>query len=910
MQRLYRRCGRGFRRVGRLAIWIGLAVASVEAHAQEGARYARPAQEPTLTRPPSVRRFVPAHYPPDALAAGLEADVVLRVDLSEHGTVTHVEVVEPAGHGFDEAAVEAVQAFEFDPAEVDGRPAPVHIEYVYHFRLERRPAPETKGPPEPAEVVLRGRVLEQGTGLPVVGAEISLEGIGLESAGEAERRRQEAFRSLQVEGQVVSDDTGRFEAAGVPPGTYKVRVRAPDYHPLDAEVEIRPGQVAELTVRLRPLEESPYTTVVRGEREREVVTRYTLSQGELTTVPGTFGDPARVVQNLPGVARSPYVLGLLLVRGSYPQDSGVYLDGVQIPILYHFLGGPSVLHPEFLQRIDFYPGNFGVRYGRATGGIVEVETSREIPPVWHGVVDLNLLFASGYLEISVSQDVGLKLGLRRSYFDLVIPLILRASGRSGTTVVPVYYDYQARLDVRLRKDDSISVFAFGSDDDLEVATSADQPGDRFNLSTRTGFHRLTARHLWHISDAVVNSFAPYVGYDIGTFDIEDSNLDIGTWNAGVRDEVSWRVHPRLELRFGLDFGWVRYRYTAYLPPRKNYIVPGEDQRRPAFGPPAYIESSGRKEAISRTISGYGLGTYLEAVYEPLSGWKVIPGLRFDAYFYLGRSRFSADPRLTTRVEVAPRVTLKAGAGIFHQLPADFLLDPDYGNPDLKLEWAVQTSAGAEWRFLDHALLDVQGFYIHRFDQAVQTQAGEVTPEGGYRPFYFSNVGWGRSYGLEVLLKHDVTQRFYGWIAYTLSRTEEVSRAGRSLEPGRFDQTHILTALASYRPGRGWEVGARFRLVSGNPETPIRDGTLMADTGEYLPVIGQRRSSRRPLFHQLDLRVEKTWTFERWMLSMYLDIQNLYNATNAEFTAWDYRYRKRFDVRGLPFLPTFGWKGVF
>lgn len=855
-----------------------------DALAQEGVKHA---PLPTLTKPPSVKRFVEARYPPEALASGIEADVILQVDIDESGKVANVTVLQGAGMGFDEAAVEAVRAFEFEPAEVDGRPAPVRLEYVYHFRIERK---VEEGPKEVQMVTnLRGRVVERGTGLPIPGASITLEG---------------------VEGEVTTRGDGTFEVEGLPEGRYLVKVMAPDYRPLASEVEIVEGQVAEVEFRLQPLEESPYMTVVRGEREKEVVTRYTLTERTLKTVPGTFGDPARVVQNLPGVARSPYILGLLLVRGSYPEDSGVYLDGVQIPILYHFFGGPSVLHPEFLERIDFYPGNFGVRYGRATGGIVEVETSKAVPEAWRGVVDINVFHASGYLAIPAGKKVGLQLGLRRSYYDLIIPLILRASGQEGTTIVPVYYDYQARLDVALPGADSLYVFAFGSHDSLDVATSSEEERKRFNLSTRTGFHRLTARHTWHPTPSITNTFAPFVGYDIGTYDVEDSNLDLRTWSAGLREELTWRLHRAVEVRPGLDFVWLRYGYSAYLPPRKNYIVPGEDVRRPPFGPPSYIESSGKKEAIERTVSGYGLGTYVEAVLSPWDFLKFIPGLRLDAYFYLGRKRLSIDPRLVVRFDVAKGLTLKGGAGKFTQLPPDYLLDPDYGNPDLGLEWAEQYSLGLEWRFLKHLMLDLQGFYIRRHDLAVQSDRGTFTPEGGYRPFYFANAGYGRSYGVEFLLKHDVTERLYGWISYTLSRTEEVAREGESLSPGRFDQPHILTAVLSYRPGRGFEVGGRFRLVSGNPMTPVLYGTFMADTGEYLPVLGPRRSERRPLFHQLDLRAEKTWTFESWMLSLYLDIQNVYNAKNPEFTTWDYRYRKRYDVRGLPFLPSFGIKGVF
>src|SRR5258708_38766883 len=103
-----------------------------------------------------------------------------------------------------------------------------------------------------------------------------------------------------------------------------------------------------------------YESHVRAKREGEEVTRHTLVKDELTTVPGTFGDPLRVIQNLPGVARIPYGLGQLVVRGAAPQDSGVFIDGQKGPYVFHFLGGPSVLTPSLIDKVDFYPRGFGV----------------------------------------------------------------------------------------------------------------------------------------------------------------------------------------------------------------------------------------------------------------------------------------------------------------------------------------------------------------------------------------------------------------------------------------------------------------------------------------------------------------------------------------------------------------------
>jgi hypothetical protein len=88
------------------------------------------------------------------------------------------------------------------------------------------------------------------------------------------------------------------------------------------------------------------------------------------------------------------------------------------------------------------------------------------------------------------------------------------------------------------------------------------------------------------------------------------------------------------------------------------------------------------------------------------------------------------------------------------------------------------------------------------------------------------------------------------------------------------------------------------------------GFYDADYNNWQMVQGTPGSVRRQMFHQLDLRAEHTWTFQSWRLSAYLDLQNAYNAENPEATVYDYRYRDRGPVRGLPILPVLGVRGRF
>ena len=146
-----------------------------------------------------------------------------------------------------------------------------------------------------------------------------------------------------------------------------------------------------------------------------------------------------------------------------------------------------------------------------------------------------------------------------------------------------------------------------------------------------------------------------------------------------------------------------------------------------------------------------------------------------------------------------------------------------------------------------------------------------------------------------MLRHSITEHFYGWIAYTLSRSEVAGTlaegvpmgmngmprngADLSWRPGPFDQTHNLILVASYR-FRDWETGASYRLVTGTPRTPVAGSFLDADFGTYTRENGPPGSARNAIFSQLDVRVERRFTFDHWVLGVYLDCINVLNSENA------------------------------
>jgi TonB family protein len=859
-------------------------------------RELKEAPEPKLTKPPELITFVRAEYPAEARAAGIAGRVELEITIDAKGKVSQVKLLSAPSPQLAAAAEEAVKQFRFSPAEVDGKPAPVRLRYGYNFELElafqpRLPQWMLDRPVARTDDAIAGQVREQGTRLPVPGAAVAIDALGIE---------------------VRADGRGRFAIPTVEPGTYEIAAFASTHKRDVAQIEVREGEQQQVKFYLEPTKEDAYVTVVRGKRRQTSVSRVTLRKRQLTTVPGTFGDPIRAIQNLPGLARTPFVGGALLIRGAAPQDSGTYLDGIRIPILFHFLGGPSVLNPEFLERIDYYPGNADARYNRLIAGAVDVTTRNTFTRQLKGSVDVNLLNTGVYLNVPITERVSVAGAIRRSYVDALLPPILDAAGQDATTVVPVYYDYQLRTDVDLRGDDALWILAFGSDDRLEVVSNEPDNDFAVELDTAILFHRVIGSwRKFFNGKKGVSRFSPFVGYNEISLSAGTAAVTISSWVAGARQDFELKLRKGIRLRTGLDILVQQSEFDANIPipaPYRNPARPLGDGGQGGGG--ADLTTDETEPINVKQVLG-SVAAYVDATIDLTPRLQLIPGLRFDVFFYQKNNvRPTLDPRLTLRYKLDEKTVLKGGAGIYSQAPAPEVSNDITGNPNLVLEHAAQFSLGVERQlFVPQLSLDLQAYLNYRYDNAVQTDEVLIGAESIRRLRAVSDAE-GYSTGLEILLKHDVTRNFYGWLAYTLSWARQQREPDGDMLRFIFDQRHILTLVASYRFGNNWEFGARFRLVTGRPETTIDQGVFDDNAGIYQQVFGEELGASRATFHQLDLRIEKTWLFKLWRLSVYLDVQNVYNAENPEATVYDFRFRESGPIRGLPLLPTLGVKGAF
>jgi len=888
--------------------------------------------------PPSLLADSPAPYPPGLAAQGVAGVVKLELLVDTGGEVESATLVEPLHPLLDRAALHAAPLLRFSPATLDGQPVPVRLFFEYRFQA---PEPVAGEDAPLAPVTLRGLVRTKGNRRPIPGATLLSDAV--------------------PDAPVQTDAEGRFEARW-PAGTHAVRVLAPGHKPFTFRESVKENEALEVLYGLDPLVINPYETVVRADRQRTEVSRVTLHDAELREVPGTMGDPFRVIMLLPGVGSMLSGVAYPVVRGSQPASTGYFLDGIRVPILFHLFLGPAVIHPDFLDAIDFYPGTPPPQYGRLMGGAIDGRLSRPRDDRVHGSAYADLINAGFFIETPFkSTGTNVSLAGRYSYTPWLIALAANKlqpeppPGRTNPKVVLDFWDYQGRIEQDAGQG-KLRLFAFGSSDTFG-SEAQDAQSDTALQSII--FHRVDLRYrhpvgpgelevgaTWGLDRFAVISRSPP---DAAT----EVYIDQGTWSA--RLGYTTPLTKGLSLRAGADVD------------HKRAIV---DLLQQEDG-----EDSGDFETAPVALGTF-MGAYAEVLWQPTEKWAVVPGLRVDNYHLSpGIDRKALEPRLTVRHQLSEKLTLKGGAGVFHQPPTSLISLPvvDVGSLLLGLQEGVQVSMGAEWKawkelevglevyvnplvrtieltpFSDEGLGDEPALpddpelpggvgpqRVHRTFQELPGDGGVLPDRGDFDFPDFTSRGL--AYGLELLIRHPLGNNWFGWLSYTLQRSTRrtrfyrhdwegnvIYRDGAPITetkdlPFAFDQTHILNLVLSYKFSNSITLGGVFHFNTGRPEYGTlgtqthREGT--DDSDQPRPVWVKQnldQVDRLPGFFRFDLRLSKAWVYDTFSMEAYLDMLNV--TLNRETVGFEYeggsgRPLTKTPV-GLPItLPILGVKGRY
>jgi len=516
---------------------------------------------------------------------------------------------------------------------------------------------------------------------------------------------------------------------------------------------------------------------------------------ETRELPGTFGDPFRVLEALPGVV--PYISGLpyVYVRGAPPAGTVYYYDGIQVPGLFHLALGPAVVHPSLIDDVDFYAGVAPGRYGRYTGGVLSGGPStRAAPTRLGGELELRLIDINGRLDIPLGGG-SLSVSGRYGYPGPLVSLFSPSTSLA-------YWDYQIRLILPIALRTRFELVWLGSYDSATTQSSLSE--SRYVL----GFHRAEARLIHRVGATELGALLQ--------FGVEESQIDLG---LRVR---SLRIGPRLYAAYAGSSG-VRARVGAEMFGYSGHIHAESEIQ----GGPIQLRLPFIEDVAARSV----MSAYAELSVPWTERMRAELGLRSDVWLTGARAEAAVDPRLTLSYRSSEDVTWHVALGLAHQ-PAVFLL-PLPGISDVGLEHglqsAIQSEAGVAVA-LPAAFKFESQVYAQRLSNAIlpdlvldQTDSCAGLPESAAAATPRCSDGYPRSqlwaYGLELFLRRDVSEVLSGWINYTLGWARARDSEGKRFSP-TFDVRHVLNLVLQYRLPKGFSAGARVQYRSGKIATEL------------------------------------------------------------------------------------------
>jgi hypothetical protein len=649
---------------------------------------------------------------------------------------------------------------------------------------------------------------------------------------------------------ILTDDQGKFEVTG-PPGAYAFTIRPPGFYPYHATERVEAGETIKLEYYVRRHRRARYSTIVWGTEGRAEVARTSLVEDEIRMVAGTMGDPIRVAMLLPGVSSSVSGLGYPIVRGSLPGDSLYDIDGIRVPMLYHLLFGPAVIHPRFVDQITFQPGGYSAEHGRFPGGRIAATTARvDEDPLW--VADLSIVETSLLRSQPVGDNAEMVAAARYGTLGYIVEGL-------SSDIVFRYWDYQARLGYRLPTGGKLTLTVLGASDTAGEVDPATGEEDVLTI----GFHTMDVRYRHAFGNAwtVAGTQLAHEFFEPPPDEDEDEP-DATLQSARPYLELGYAAGP-IELRIGgdalfQDFGLV-------LPIDEDVFDTTAD-------------------------SGVTLGAWTSAEWT-IGDVLINPSVRVDHYRYKGGGdprETAVDPRLSLLYRATDSLDVKAAAGVhsgpsrfsFVEPPIVFGPVPAFEGPGLNfgLSRTYQIQGGIEARLPRDLELTLTGFYHDSFapvdfsliDKPLEP---DTTPcngddDRGIDPFDVD----GTSVGGEVLLRRRLGRSVFGWTSYSLSRSQRTSAGGKTF-PFEFDQRHVLNTVLSWEVGRNWTLGTVFHYNTGRPYTP----TVVDRCGDfgfyYEERKGEPNSARLPNYWRIDFRVQKREVFDTWFFDFYIDFFN-------------------------------------
>ena len=635
-----------------------------------------------------------------------------------------------------------------------------------------------------------------------------------------------------------------------------------------------------------------------------------LTSKTIKQIPVVLGesDIIKSIILLPGVTSAGEGASGFNVRGGAADQNLILLDEAIVFNSSHVFGFFSVFNPDVIKDVKLFKGGIPSKYGGRLSSVLDIyqkEGNNKDFKLTGGIgLISSRILAEGPLKKEKSSFL---IGGRSSYAHLFLPLI-------DNDNKAYFYDLNTKVNYRLNKKNNIFLSAYFGKDVFGINNS-------FINKYGNAVTNIRWNHLY--SDKLFSNLSLiYSDYFYGLIlDFVGFEWDSGITNVNFKYDFNHYLKDNLKLSYGLNNIYTKFNAGEIFPNRDDSgIIPFKLTEKFANEFALYFEADhnisdkfslkyGLRFSSFTRLGQDELNTYENdnpliynqqlQKYEPATAAGIISYKRSDIL----KSFNNFEPRLSLSYLLNNNSSIKASfnkmAQYLHLLsntssptPLDIWVP---SGPFIKPQLLDQYAVGYFKRIKDGDFsLETEFFYKDVKNRIDYINGANLVANNEIETVILN--GKSRAYGLEFLLRKN-EGKLKGWLAYTLSKSEQLTSGRNISEPGinngewyntPYDKTHDLSVNAGYELSSKWKFNTNFLLQTGQPTNyPVGQYEFQ---GLNVPIYNdnQRNANRLPTYHRLDLSATLTPVKNNnrdlqaeWVFGIY----NIYNRKNAASIAF-------------------------
>ena len=670
--------------------------------------------------------------------------------------------------------------------------------------------------------------------------------------------------------QAFSGADGRFEIVDVPAGPQTLLISVVGYGLVRRDVTIVPGQDADVSI---PVAEGASTYVEDvavsaspfREAEPGVASQSVLGSRDLLALRGLIADdPFRAAQVLPAVATGDDFRAEFAVRGLGPSHIGIAVDGVDSPLLFHTVrnqddaGSLGLINSDILESATLLSGPHPQRLGSHLGSRLDFTTRDGALDRLRGRIHVSGSSASTVWEgpLGSTKRASWLVAVRQSYLDWLLRQIDATNGAAFG-----FLDGQAKLTVALSPRQQLRATIVAGRSILTEEEENPSVNTLVEGESRTYIGNLQWRFTPSTQLSVTQQvYAVKADYHNRVTDgrsrEEGTDLDL-TWRGGAE----WQPHAAHRVEFGAH-------------------AQSLDATRVERG----FAAASTTTFVNADVGTWTAAGWAQYRWTPSARLSIAPGVRAERWDLVDTTK--ASPWLLAEYELRPGLRARFGAGVQYQAPtidqSIFVLDGTQLVPERArtIEGGLEQRIGEAWR--------LSGSVYHRRDtDRLRYVDSEIRIENNRvvvpRASNWQNTLNGNAKGVELTIERRSANGLNGWLSYAWNKSEleNPRAAGQVAERyySDFDQRHTFNSCVAYRWSGRTSLSARLRYGSN---FPIRGYIEEAPQVGYV-LSAQRNGLRLPAYTRLDIRADRSFTYRKSRLTLFLEV---INATNRENVRYD------------------------